>query len=279
MNVGEASTTAIRSAQARAAHLTRYAGPKIHEDTFALRLTGNSAEELKAMWSPSVAAERVAAYFAMRHRFSEDHLLAAVERGVRQVILLGAGLDTFALRRPDVVRTVAYVEVDHPASQSFKRQRLAAEGLSTPDVTYVPIDFAQQDLAVELAAVGVDRRIPTFFAWLGVTQYISEAASFATLAFVAAHPRESEVVFDVIRPDDSIPPDERSIQQFARAGSEAQGEPWLTYFEPEKLGHQLLTRGFRQVEHLGIEAANRYFIGQRGGVAPLAAWSLLAATV
>jgi methyltransferase (TIGR00027 family) len=236
-------------------------------------------EALQASWRPSVAAQRAAAYFAMRHRFSEERLLGALERGVRQVILLGAGLDTFALRRPDVARTVAYIEVDHPDSQSFKRRRLDEEGLSTPDVTYVPIDFAKQDLASELAAVGVDRTFPTFFAWLGVTQYISDAASFETLSFVASHARDSEVVFDVIRPDHSLPADEHAIQQSARAGAEARGEPWLTYFEPEKLARNLLARGFRQVDHLTVEAASRYFVGQPDGITPLAAWSLLAAIV
>ncbi len=279
MKAGEASGTAIAAARARAAHLTRYAGPSIHEDTFALRLTGNTLEELQEMWRPSVAAQRVAAYFAMRHRFSEERLLGALERGVRQVVLLGAGLDTFALRHPEIVRTITYVEVDHPDSQSFKRQRLDEEGLSTPDVTYVSIDFAKHDLASELAAVSVDRTLPTFFAWLGVTQYIPEAASVETLSFVASHARGSEVVFDVIRPDSALPADELAIQQYARAGAEAGGEPWLTYFDPQKLARSLLTRGFGQVDQLTIEAATRYFVGQPDGVAPLAAWTLLAAIV
>jgi methyltransferase (TIGR00027 family) len=160
-----------------------------------------------------------------------------------------------------------------------KRQRLDEEGLLTPDVTYVPIDFAKQDLASERAAVSVDRTLPTFFAWLGVTQYIPEAASVETLSFIASHGRGSEVVFDVIRPDDAVPADELAIQQYARAGAVARGEPWLTYFEPEKVARSLLTRGFRQVDHLTVEAASRYFVGQPGGVGSLAAWNLLAAIV
>ncbi len=279
MKAGEASATAIAAARARAAHLTRYAGPKIHEDTFALRLTGDTVAELHQLWHPSLAAQRVAAYFAMRHRFSEERLVDALARGVRQVVLLGAGLDTFALRRPDVVRRVTYVEVDHPDSQSFKLERLAEEGLATPDVVYLPLDFARQDLATELAGAGVRRTVPTFFAWLGVTQYIPEVATLETLWFVATHARGSEVVFDVIRPDDSIPPDERPIQQLARASSEARGEPWLAYFEPEQLTRTVLARDFRQVDRLDVEAAGRYFGGQPDGVTPLAAWSLLAAIV
>ena len=98
MKAGEASATPIAAARARAAHLTRYAGPNVHENTFALRLTGDTLEELQEMWRPSVAAQRVAAYFAMRHRFSEERLLVALERGVCQVVLLGA------LRHPEIVR-------------------------------------------------------------------------------------------------------------------------------------------------------------------------------
>jgi methyltransferase (TIGR00027 family) len=279
MKTGETSATAISTARARAAHLTCYAGPKIHEDSFALRLTGDTIEELRRIWRPSIAAQRAAAYFAMRQRFSEERLLVAVERGVRQVVLLGAGLDTFALRHPDIVRTVAYVEVDHPDSQSFKQRRLDAEGLSTPGVTYVPIDFAKQSLASELAAVGIDTAVPTFFAWLGVTQYIPESASLETLSFVASHARDSEVVFTVIRPDDALPADELPIQQYARSGAEAQGEPWITYFEPEELARSLSARGFRRVDDLTVEAASRYFVGQPDGVTPLAGWRLLAAIV
>jgi len=123
MKTGEASATAISTARARAAHLTCYAGPKIHEDIFALRLTGDTMDELRQMWRPSVAAQRAAAYFAMRQRFSEERLLAAVERGVRQVVLLGAGLDTFALRHPGVVRTLRFVEVDHSLEDTRRFRR------------------------------------------------------------------------------------------------------------------------------------------------------------
>ena len=86
------------------ANKSLYAGPNIHEDTFALRLTGDTLEELQEMWRPSVAAQRVAAYFAMRHRFSEERFLVALDRGECQVVRLGAGLDTFALRHPEIVR-------------------------------------------------------------------------------------------------------------------------------------------------------------------------------
>jgi methyltransferase (TIGR00027 family) len=180
MRTGEPSTTAIGSAAARAAHLHVFEGPKIHSDTFALQLIGmdTPAQLRMSLERRSLpASRRVCAYFALRHRFSEERLQAALDRGVAQIVLLGAGLDSFALRRPDVARKVLFVEVDHPASQQWKLSRLAALGLETPDVKYVPIDFAVQDWRSELAAAGINARAAAFFAWLGVSQYIPPQAS------------------------------------------------------------------------------------------------------
>src|SRR5262245_41311931 len=183
MRTGEPSTTAIVAAAARAAHLHIFDGPKIHADTFALQLIGmDSPAQLRmSLERRSLPAyRRVCAYFALRHRFSEERLQAALDRGVAQIVLLGAGLDTFALRRPDVPSEVLFVEVDHPASQQWKLSRLAALGLQTPNVKYLPVNFAIQDWRSKLAAAGIDARAAAFFTWLGVSQYIPPQASYDT---------------------------------------------------------------------------------------------------
>jgi methyltransferase (TIGR00027 family) len=284
MERGKPSQTAITAALFRAAHLHLFAGPKIHQDTFALRLSGlGGCEELRAfalqVEQSTFPLRRASAYFACRHRFSEERLRAALDRGAEQVVLLGAGLDSFALRHPEVPKDLLFVEIDHPDSQRWKRERLASLGLDTPGVRYVPIDFASQDLRKELASAGVDRAKPTFFAWLGVTQYIADEAAYETLSLVAEHASGSEIVFDVILPIDAQPPDEREMSRMSAEVSEARGEPWVSYFLPEQLAVHLGSFGFDRVQWLTPEASRSYYEGQPTGARPLGAWQLIAATV
>jgi methyltransferase (TIGR00027 family) len=268
----------------RAAHLHLFAGAKIHADTFALQLSGvGGYDELRAfaeqVEQSKFPLRRVSAYFAARHRFSEERLRAAVDRGVEQVIILGAGLDSFALRHPQLAKDVVFVEVDHPDSQRWKRERLASLGLDTPDVHYAAIDFAAQDLQTELASAGVDRAKPTFFAWLGVTQYIPDEAVYETLSLVARHASGSEIVFDVIVPIEAQPSDQRAISRMSARVSAARGEPWVSYFEPEELAGRLASLGFNRVDWLTPQAAGVYYEGQPTEVRPMSAWQLIAARV
>jgi methyltransferase (TIGR00027 family) len=268
----------------RAVHLHLFPGPTIHRDTFALRLSGIGGENELREFAEQVERSRfplrrASAYFAARHRFSEEHLRAAIDRGTQQVIILGAGLDSFALRHPQVPKDVLFVEIDHPDSQHWKRERLAALGLDTPDVRYVPIDFASQDLERELASAGVDRTKPTFVAWLGVTQYIPQESAFETLSLVARHASGSEIVFDVILPFDVQSPDEREMSRMSAEVSAARGEPWVSHFVPDQLGARLVALGYHRVEWLTPEAAGAYYEGQPAEVRPLGAWRLVAATV
>ena len=123
----------------------------------------------------------------MRQRYTEDELDKAVERGVAQYVILGAGLDSFAYRRPDLAGVVRVFEVDHPATQQWKRARVQALALPPPNnLTFVPIDFEQQALADELRAGGHRSELPTFVSWLGVTMYLTEEAVFETLRYVAS---------------------------------------------------------------------------------------------
>jgi methyltransferase (TIGR00027 family) len=282
VRAGKPSATAIASAAFRAAHLHLSPGSAIHEDTFALALAGFADRAaLFASFERNAppALPRVAAYFALRHRFSEERLEAALARGVRQVVLLGAGLDSFALRRPDVAQALRYVEIDHPDSQRWKLARLAALGLSTPSVRYVPVDFQTQDLASALVEAGVEPARPTFFAWLGVAQYVAAEAAFDTFALAARHAPGSEIVFDVILPFAGLDGDERTISEFAERSSRGRGEPWLSYFVPEALARKLRSLGFARVDVLGPDAAAPYYAYQPAGVTPLSAWQLLAAVV
>jgi methyltransferase (TIGR00027 family) len=280
MKAGTASRTAVSAAAMRAAHLHLYSGAKIFEDAYALALSGiETTERLRAVIEsgPTPDAARVAAYFALRHRYAEDRLKAALARGVNQVVLLGAGLDTFALRNPGVVGRVRFIEIDHPDSQRAKLSRLAELGLETPGVEYLSVDFSTQDLAAELKRAGVARERATFFPWLGVTQYISRGATDATLSLAANFAKGSEIVFDVIRPFDGLDAAERAISSTAASMSERFGEKWLSFYTPEELRPHLHALGFSQVDWLSKEKAAPYYVGQ--AVEPLTAWQMVSAVV
>jgi methyltransferase (TIGR00027 family) len=283
MEPGQASQTAIFAARMRAAHLHLYPGPKIHEDTFALALSGVGGVDALRAFAEQVEqlipVRRAAAYFASRHRFSEERLQAAVDRGVEQVIILGAGLDSFALRHPPVPKDVLFLEIDHPDSQRWKRGRLSSLGLQTPGVHYLPIDFASQDLQTELAGAGVDLARPSFVAWLCVTQYVAESVAYETLSLVARQASGSQIVFDVILPIDAQPPGDRDMSRVSAAVSADQGEPWVSYFAPEPLSRRLASIGFARVEWLTPETLRAYYEGQPAQVQPLVGWQVVAATV
>ena len=179
------SRTAVRVALRRAAHqvLDR---PPVFTDPLAVAIVGADPEEIERdRRHRSTFGRGMRAFLAVRSRWAEDRLAEAVAHGVSQYVLLGAGLDTFALRNPDPGLQV--FEVDHPASQAFKRRRIEAAGLAARSgPIYVPVDFETQDLPSALAAAGFDAGRPAFFAWLGVVPYLEEPAILETLRFVAA---------------------------------------------------------------------------------------------
>jgi methyltransferase (TIGR00027 family) len=199
-------------------------------------------------------------FIAVRTRFAEDALAAAVECGVRQLVVLGAGLDTFAYRSTLRDRLRIF-EVDHPATQAWKRQRLVDAAIPIPtSLTFAPIDFEQQTLAEGLATAGFDSSQQTFFTWLGVVPYLPQEAVWSTLGFIASLPNGAHVVFDYSDPPATLSAEAR-IHHERRAKRVAElGEAWLNYFEGDELRAKLMALGFSEVEDLGPpQIAARYF--------------------
>ncbi|MCO8275644.1 SAM-dependent methyltransferase [Actinoplanes sp. TRM 88003] len=239
MKSGEPSRTAMSAARYRAAHQVVENG-KIFNDHLAVRILGLPEEQLLA----DAPRRAMRVFIAARHRFAEDALAAAVARGVRHLVVLGAGLDTFAYRNPHPGLRVT--EVDHPDTQAWKRARLGESGIEAPSsLTYLGVDFEREALADRLEPDG-----PAFFMWLGVVPYLTIEGFSTTLRVVASRPG-NEVVFDYAQAPSLMEASRREALE-ARAARVAElGEPWLTYFEPDEIAAQLAGSGFTEIEDLG----------------------------
>jgi methyltransferase (TIGR00027 family) len=241
------SRTALVTAYARAYHQIADQ-PRILTDPLAARLLGVTPDELAELGDPAKARPGSGPrrlFFAARARYAEDRVATAAAAGVRQVVILGAGLDTFAYRNPHPGLRV--FEVDHPATQEWKRERLAASGVGRPEsVTFVPVDFETGTLAAGLESAGFGRTDPAVFVWLGVVYYLTPDAAHATLAYVAGQTEPVEVIFDYLRPGDTDS-DRTHLRERADRVAAA-GEPWLSYFTPDDIAAQLRALGFTGVE-------------------------------
>lgn len=250
MVIGKPSRTELAAAAYRAAHQVLDEG-RIFSDPLAIRILGADADAAIAQASEGAGAARMRAFIAVRTRFAEDALAAAFAGGVRQTVVLGAGLDTFAYRT-SLGAQLRVFEVDHPATQSWKRQLLKEAGIPLPDhLTFAPVDFEHEALAAGLEAAGFDRGQPAFFTWLGVVPYLTADAIWSTMRFIAALPGGAQVVFDYADPAETLSPEARAAHERRAARVAAIGESFLTYFEPPELHAQLAAIGFREVEDLG----------------------------
>jgi methyltransferase (TIGR00027 family) len=261
MQQGQPSYTAMRAAAHRAAHQVIEQG-SVFADPLALAVLGASPHAVFGDEIDLPATRGMRLLIAARSRFAEESLTAAVERGVTQYVLLGAGLDTFAHRNPFADAGLRVFEVDHPATQGWKRERLAAAGLERPpSLSFAPTDFERQTLADGLAAAGFDFARPAVFAWLGVVIYLTRAAVLETLGFIAALPAGSEVILDYGVPRTAYPTGEQIGHARREARVAAMGEPWITRFTPAELAAELTQLGFDELEDLGPADISRRFLG------------------
>jgi methyltransferase (TIGR00027 family) len=249
----------MAAAMHRAAHQLMEGGA-IYADSLAVPILDAEAQSRLDEWGTAPRRRGMRLFIAARHRFAEERLAAAVATGIRQIVILGAGLDTTALRRLHAGRGVRYFEVDHPATQAWKRRRIVEAGFQPPaELTFAPVDFERETLPDGLAAAGFDHGQPAFFAWLGVVPYLTEAAIFETLKFVSLVPR-AEIVFDYANPPEQLDPAVRAAHEARAANVAAIGEPWLSYFDSTDLAARLAALGAAEVDDLGpVEIQIRIF--------------------
>ena len=244
------SYTALGAAIGRGAHLRLDGEPKVFRDELAFRLCGLGAiasffvaairmrfsKKIKAALEPMPFTELGQygrAIMVMRSRHTGDLLIQAIDRGISQFVILGAGLDSFAYRRRDLAAIVNTFEVDHPASQQWKQRRLRKLGVALPpNLTFVPIDFETQTLTDGLRKGGFLPAKPAFFSWLGVTQYISREAVCGTLREISELAPGTEIVFTYVMPQTLVSSEDRRIFVNFAIPAAARGERWMTFFNP-----------------------------------------------
>ncbi|HBC94996.1 MAG TPA: SAM-dependent methyltransferase [Pelotomaculum sp.] len=295
MSKKKASFTAQGLAYMRAYH-AMHDNPKIFDDSLAYHLFTederaffeNAWTQVPKLYDPERAAslpDRAAAIAWTlqtitpgpsmtlgRSRYTEENLEKAVGQGSKQYVILGAGFDTFVFRRPEMLEKLQVYEVDHPATQAFKRDRLAKAGWEQPvQLHFVPVDFEQESLAEALTRSSYDPQARSFFSWLGVTYYLTRDAVFTTLRTIAnLAPAGSAVIFDYLDTDAFIPEKAaKRVKILIRDTRQVADEPMITGFDPSALAADLARLGLRLQENLNpFDIEKRHFRGRKDGYYP-----------
>jgi methyltransferase (TIGR00027 family) len=262
--------TAVRTALWRALHLEVDAAPPVFEDRLGLALAAPAAD-WRSRPDMSAFTRPFRASIVARARFVEDLVDEQVARGVGQCVILGAGLDTLAQRRPELASRLQVFEVDQPGPQAWKRQRLVDLGFGVPSFLHlVPVDFEAGDAQWDrLAAAGFDAGRPAVVASTGVSMYLTREAVGATLRQVAALAPGSTLVMSFMLPIEQLDAGMQAGVERAAEGARASGTPFISFFTPDEMLALARDAGFRAVQHVSAaQLAQRYFQGRSDGLRP-----------
>jgi methyltransferase (TIGR00027 family) len=267
MKPNEPSRTALMIARQRAAHQLLDHGA-ILDDPFAMKILREDEKDVLQFANAHPLASIGRLFTAARSRIAEDALSKAVERGIRQIVILGAGLDTFALRNPYGARQIRIYEVDHPATQAWKRQRLAEAQIALPPgLVFVPVDFERDDVEEKLAAAGFQQNSPAFFTWLGVVPYLTPDAIGRTLNYMSSI-QNSEVVFDYLEPPEGFSEELRELEKERTEQLKKMEEPLGSRFAPAAMAAILRAHGFSTIEDIHFQQIASRFGHAVQGLAP-----------
>jgi len=264
-------STAVRVALWRAMHVQNDPLPHVMEDEVGLALVApdegwRQRPDMHPQFTSSFRASIVG-----RARFIEDLVTEQLGRGVGQYVILGAGLDTFAQRKPESASRLEIFEVDQPGPQAWKRQRLNELGFGVPEwLRFVPVDFEAGDRWWEkLGAAGFDASKPAIVASAGVSMYLSKEATTATLRQIAGLAPGSTFVMTFLMPLELADPEVRPGLEMAVTGARASGTPFISFFTPSEMLSLAREAGFRDAQHVSTATlAQRYFAGRADGLRP-----------
>jgi methyltransferase (TIGR00027 family) len=263
--------TAVRVALWRTLHVQVDPSPHVLEDEIGLRLAAPDEGWRRRPDMPPHDTSLFRASIVARARLIEDLVVEQASHGVGQYVILGAGLDTFTQRRPEIASRLHVFEIDQPGPQAWKRQRLIELGFGIPNLLrLVPVDFEAGDAwRQRLAAAGFDAGRPAVVASTGVRMYLTKDAVTATLRQVAAFAPGSTLAMTFLLPLDLMAPEVRPGFQMAEKGARASGTPFLSFFTPMEMRTLARETGFREVQHVSAaDLTERYFAGRTDGLRP-----------
>jgi methyltransferase (TIGR00027 family) len=278
--IEEPDSTAVRTALWRAMHVQVDPPPHVIDDQVGLRLVApddgwRSRPDMDPVFTSGFRGAMVA-----RARFIEDLIAEQADRGVGQYVVLGAGLDSFAQRRPELASRLRIFEVDRPGPQAWKRQRLIELGFGVPEwLRLVPVDFEADSWWEELATAGFEADEPAVVASTGVSMYLTREANAATLGQIASFVPGSTLAMTFLVPMELLDEEDRPGLQMAMNGARASGTPFVSFFEPPEMLALARDAGFRDAWHVPVsDLAERYFAGRTDGFRPSSGEDLLVAT-
>ncbi|MGW7693508.1 class I SAM-dependent methyltransferase [Streptomyces asiaticus] len=278
---GAPDSTAVRTALWRAMHVQVDPPPHVFEDEIGLRLAAPGADWRRRPDMDPDTTRGFRAAMVARARFIEDLIDERADQGVTQYVILGAGLDTFAQRRPEAASRVRVFEVDQPGPQAWKRHRLDELGYGIPDWLHlVPVDFeASEDWLKQLAAAGFDAGRPAVIVSTGVSMYLTEEAIAATLRQIAGLAPGSTLAMTFLLPVELLDAADRPGFRASMEGAQASGTPFISLYEPPEMLELAREAGFTDVRHVsGASLAERYFADRTDGLRPSSGEDLLLAT-
>ena len=277
----EPDPTAVRVALWRALHVELDGSPHVLDDTVGLSLAGPEAGWRERGDMHPIGTSGFRAWIVARARFVEDLVVEESGRGLAQYVMLGAGLDTFAQRRPDIASRLTVFEVDQPEASAWKRERLVEAGYEIPDwLRLVPVDFERTDGWAELSEAGFDHAEPALVVSAGVSMYLTKEANVATLRQIAALAPGSVFATTFQLPEEFVDEQDREGRGFAIRGATASGTPFISFYSPAEMLAAARDAGFRDVRHVSSrELTERYFSGREDGLRPSSGEDLLVATV
>jgi methyltransferase (TIGR00027 family) len=272
--------TAVRVALWRALHVQIDAKPHILTDEVGLKLVAEEGwrnrQDMDPEFSKSMRASVVG-----RARFIEDLVEEQAKQGVTQYVILGAGLDTFAQRRPEIVSRLHVFEVDQPGPQAWKQKRLTEMGFAVPEnLHFVPVDFeVGQSWWQQLIAAGFDKSKPAIVVSTGVSMYLTKAANVATLRQIAELAPGSTLAMTLMLALDLLDPQERSIMEFVMKKAQESDTPFLSLFSPSEMLAMAKESGFNKSQYVSAnDIYQRYFANRADGLRAGNAEAFLVAT-
>jgi methyltransferase (TIGR00027 family) len=268
---GAPDSTAVRVALWRAMHVQADPPPHVLEDEVGLQLAAPDDGWRQRPDMDVTGTSGFRAGVVARARFAEDLVAEQAGRGICQYVLLGAGLDTFAQRRPDIAARLRVFEVDQPGTQAWKRQRLIELGYGIPGwLRLVPADFDASGRWLEqLSAAGFDTGQPAVVVSAGVTMYLTKDATTASLREIAGFAPGSTLAMTFLLPAERLDEADQPGLQMSKRGARASGTPFVSFFTPQEMLTLARDAGFPEARHVpGAELAGRYFAGRTDGLRP-----------